>query len=168
MVGLRIFFPDMWVKTVADIDLEALVRRGIRGLILDVDNTLAAYKQRCPEVHTRAFADRAQKAGLKLRIVSNNFGARVGTFARELGISAYPLAFKPLRHKLLRASRDMALSPQAVAVVGDQIFTDIYGGNRCQMMTILVDPVAQKESLLYRVRRQAERWVLSQWEREKG
>ncbi len=157
---LRWLRPSSQVSTVYDIDLTALRARGIRGVILDLDNTIVPWGAREVSPKLPVWIAAAREADLQLCIVSNNMGNRVTAIARRLGLPVVAGALKPRRRALRRAITVMGTSPEATALVGDQLFTDILGGNRLGLYTILVRPQSRKEFVLTRLVRLVERFLL--------
>jgi len=157
---LRWLRPASQVPTVVDIDLIALQTRGIRGIILDLDNTIVPWGTREVSPLLTGWISRAQNAGLRLCIVSNNMGARVTGIAAALGLPIVTGALKPRRKALRRALSVMGTTPEATALVGDQLLTDILGGNRLGVHTILVRPQARREFVGTRLARLVERLLL--------
>ncbi len=159
--GPGLFVPDAVAERVSDLVPEALAARGLRGLIVDLDNTLARWNdERCaPEVVTWLGALR--QAGIAVCVVSNNGPERVGAFCR--GFEDLPWianARKPTRQAYGRALQRLAVPPGQVAVVGDQVFTDVFGGKRAGLMTILVRPLGRREFPLTKAVRVVEAWWL--------
>lgn len=145
---LRDFFvPDEWHPSVYHIDLERLARRGVRGIVLDLDNTLVAWGADDPPEELRAWVRRVLSLGMRACIVSNNSSARVQSFAAALGVPGIPKAVKPRRAAFRRAMAVMGTGPAETVVVGDQVFTDVFGAKRLGLYTILVEPVARREFL---------------------
>lgn len=157
---LRWLRPASQVATVYDIDLVALRARGIRGVILDLDNTIVPWGARRPAPELPGWIAAARAADLRLCIVSNNMGSRVTGLATMLGLPVVTGALKPRTKALRRALTVMGTTPEVTALVGDQVFTDILGGNRLGLHTILVRPQSPREFLLTRLARIVERVVL--------
>ncbi|MGI6360815.1 MAG: YqeG family HAD IIIA-type phosphatase [Bacillota bacterium] len=139
------FTPDLFVKTIYDIPLERLREMGIRGLIFDLDNTITMHDQL--EISSRALKwfKTLKEQGFKVCILSNNSGGRVKESADIMGIECVSRAKKPRRQGFYRAFETLGTKPQETAMVGDQLFTDIWGGNRAGVFTILVEPISSKE-----------------------
>ena len=157
---LSLFAPGLWVDSVFDIDLDGLLRRGIRGLVFDLDNTIVRWGTAEVTEELKALFVRALSLGFRACILSNNFSGRSQRIADELGVKAIGNAMKPSRRGFLRALRLMELRPAEVAVVGDQLVTDILGGNRSGMFTILVNPLWKKELAYTRFVRRIEKAIL--------
>lgn len=156
----RILLPNQQLDTIFDIDPDQLKENGIRGIITDMDNTLVPWSDRTVYPKLAEWFEMLKKRGFKLCIVSNNSRDRGGQIARELEIPAIWYAVKPRRQAFRRAIEQMNLTPEQVAVVGDQIFTDVLGGNRLNLYTILVKPISEKEFLWTKMMRLLEKLIV--------
>ncbi|GAA0137817.1 YqeG family HAD IIIA-type phosphatase [Paenibacillus sp. YSY-4.3] len=136
------FLPKLRVNSVFDIDLESLYAQGYRGIITDLDNTLVGAKAPLATPELVEWFEKVKKFGFKLVIVSNNNLDRVSKFATPLNIEFVHAARKPLGSAFHRALSMMGLAPKETIVVGDQLMTDVYGGNRLGLFTVLVLPIA--------------------------
>ncbi|HHV98082.1 MAG TPA: YqeG family HAD IIIA-type phosphatase [Clostridiaceae bacterium] len=160
---LEKFFPKLMVDKIQDIDLDLLKKNNIKGMILDIDNTLVASHVKEADENAVEWIERAKSSGFKMCIVSNASRKRVVKFNEKLKLFAIYRALKPGSKAYKKAARLMDLELDQVAVVGDQIFTDVYGGNRIGMYTILVKPIHKKESILVMLKRYPEKLVLSKY-----
>ena len=144
---LHIFYPKMYVPSILAISPEELKQQGITTLLLDLDNTIVRrdIDKFTPEI--KAWLIGMRQKGFKLCIVSNNGSARVSALADPLQIPWVVRALKPLRRAFIKGIRLVEAAPEETAMVGDQIFTDILGGNMMGMFTILVKPMPGKEFL---------------------
>ena len=161
---IKILQPKLFVQSVYDIDLARLAARGMRGLILDLDNTLVGWNQPEASQELVEWLGRVKARQLKTCIVSNNLGDRVERFSRRVGVMAIAKAAKPRRRAFREAMRKMGTHQQQTAVVGDQVFTDIFGGNRLGLFTILVKPLNERELWTTQLVRHIERAVVSRQE----
>ncbi len=160
MFQFRRFTPDYCLPSIFEIPLPELRQRGVKALIFDLDNTLTDHDN--PEFPPATLSWLAHLAACDLRacLLSNNRGQRVDQAARKLGIPFVANACKPRRSGFLRAFNLLEVKPAQAAVVGDQIFTDIWGGNQAGAITILVNPVSGHELWGTRhISRRAERLV---------
>lgn len=149
-------YPKIYLKNVQEITYEMLKENGILGVILDVDNTLIDYYKNMPEGVLEWCIDLKQK-GIRFCIASNsNKKEKVEMVAKKLDIPYVYFAKKPLKKGLITASRKMEIESNKVAVVGDQIFTDILGANRVGMFSILVEPIEEKDILITLIKRPIE------------
>ncbi|MBQ4100620.1 MAG: YqeG family HAD IIIA-type phosphatase, partial [Oscillospiraceae bacterium] len=116
-------------------------------------NTLTTHDNPVPNERVLAWLDDMRAKGFSLVIVSNNNEARVSEFAKTLDLPFVYHAQKPRRGGLLNAAKNMGLNPSEVAVIGDQIFTDILGANRAQMISILVVPFYIESMIFFKIKR---------------
>lgn len=129
-------------KTIYDIDPAALARRGVRLLLADLDNTLVPYGVPLPDEKLKGWRDELAAHGVTLFILSNNrHESRPRTFAQALDVPYIGHAGKPKTASFVKAMEQMGVAPEQTAIVGDQIFTDVLGGNRAGVATILVKPI---------------------------
>jgi uncharacterized protein len=154
------FGPDRFAPRLAAVDLEELHGRGFRGLIVDLDNTLMGFRQTELEAEHLAWVAAAHERGFRLVMVSNNFTDRVTGVARQLGIDCVPNALKPLPFGMLRAVRLLGVPRRQIAVVGDQLFTDVLSGKLCGLYTILTEPIEAKDFPVTKIFRFFERLML--------
>ncbi|MGE5328904.1 MAG: YqeG family HAD IIIA-type phosphatase [Deltaproteobacteria bacterium] len=153
------FFPDMEVHKVEDISMDDLRQNNIKAVILDIDNTICEWKME-PSENVKAWLGLLKRNGIQICLVSNNKRYRVEKVGRILGINSIHNACKPCGKAFLSAITIMGVTPQQTAVIGDQIFTDIYGGNRLNMLTVYVRPICEKDYLFVRMKRPFERYIL--------
>lgn len=140
-----ILYPNQYFEKVEQITISFLQKNKIKALILDVDNTLIDYNRTMKE-SIIYWAKDLKKQGIKLYILSNtNHKEKVEEVANKLEINYRNLAQKPFKSGFLKVQQELQEKPENIGVVGDQIFTDIIGGNRCNMYTILVDPIDKKD-----------------------
>jgi HAD superfamily phosphatase (TIGR01668 family) len=159
--------PEQVVRSVFDIDLEALRARGVRGIIADLDNTLVGARTPAVSPEMAEWLNRVRREGFRIVIVSNNRRARVSACAGPLGIPFISSARKPFSRSFRQALGLMELSAEEVAVVGDQLLTDVLGGRRLGLHTILVSPIApREEGLTTQINRWIERWARSRLHRK--
>lgn len=156
--------PRARMHSIYDITPDYLRERGIEGLVLDIDNTLTTYGCRAPEPHTTAWIETMRQAGIKLCILSNGGRERVSQYNESLRLPFRFRAMKPRRGGFAWAAEQMELPPARIAVIGDQLFTDVAGGNAAGMYTILTDPFAEDEMWLVRLKRILERPILRRLE----
>ena len=138
-------YPKLYLNKVEDITVEILSENKIKALILDVDNTLIDINKNLSK-DIIDWTMNLRGHGFRLYILSNtNHKEKVEGVARKLGIPYENFAKKPFKSGFLRVKEKLQLEAEQIAVVGDQIFTDVIGGNRCDMYTILVDPISEKD-----------------------
>lgn len=142
---LSLLQPREAVASIYEIDIDGLFDRGMRGLLTDLDNTLVEWNAPEAPACLLEWLAKVQAKGFKVCILSNNESERVSAFANAIGVLAIHKARKPRVKAYLQALALLGIEPQQAVMVGDQIFTDILGGNRAGLYTILVDPIAEKE-----------------------
>lgn len=163
----RHFVPSEYVKTVFDITPELLTSKNIQGIITDLDNTLVEWDRPDATPLLIEWLTSMKDAGIQVVIVSNNNELRVKSFADPLGIPFIFQARKPMGRAFRKALAIMNVKKEQVVVIGDQMLTDIFGGNRNKMHTILVLPVAKSDGFFTRFNRLVERRIMKKL-KEKG
>ncbi len=154
------FGPDRFAPRLHDVSHEELEAAGIRGLIVDLDNTLLGFRETELAQEHIDWVARAHDRGFRIVMLSNNFSERVRTLAAQLDVACFPNALKPLPFGFLRAKRCLGMRRREIAVVGDQLFTDVLGGKLCGLYTILTEPIESKDFAVTRVFRFFERVML--------
>lgn len=160
------FYPDLMTDSVQNIDLDELFKNNIKGLILDIDNTLVPNRMKEADEKAVKWIENIKNIGFKICIVSNASKKRVIKFNERLKLDAIYRASKPGSKAYKKAARLMGIGAKEIAVVGDQIFTDVFGGNRIGMYTILVKPIHKNEILYVKLKRLLEKYVLKKYEKK--
>lgn len=142
---LRFVTPDAVVDTVDQISAAWLTRWGVRGLVLDLDNTLVPWNTADVSVSVGVWVENLAAAGIASCVLTNNYTRRATEVADLLKIPIIKAAFKPSPAAFRGALRVMSLPAAQVAVVGDQLFTDVLGGKLAGMRAILVEPLSARE-----------------------
>lgn len=155
--------PDDVIEHIAQITPEFLAARGLRGLLLDLDNTLVPYGSYDEAGEMLAWANDLRGAGIRLYLLSNATGQRAAFWLSRLGFEGVGLAGKPNPRAYLRAVRALNLLPKQVGMVGDQVFTDVLGGNLAGLHTVLVRPLAVNALPHTRLARKLETVVLRRY-----
>lgn len=158
---LKKFLPDEHVENILDIQPEMLKKRGIKGLVTDLDNTLVAWNEPNITPQLIAWFSSLKKAGISVMIMSNNSEKRVKLFSHPADIPYIFRARKPLPFAFKRAMRIMNVKKDELVVVGDQLMTDVWGGNQVGAHTILVAPIASTDGWATKLNRHLERFILS-------
>lgn len=153
-------YPDEYGMKFINIDFKRLHKQGIRAVILDIDNTMLPYYVPEPDAVLKLAIQRIRKAGLDAYIVSNGRKERVERFNQNLGLPYICRAKKPSSKGFTEALKTLGCQPEQIAVIGDQIFTDVWGGNRMGMYTIMVSKVVKKDEWITAIKRPLEKIVL--------
>ncbi|MFD1362986.1 YqeG family HAD IIIA-type phosphatase [Lentibacillus salinarum] len=164
---LKYFLPTEHVKSIFDIHPESLKTRNIKGIITDLDNTLVAWDVADATPEIAEWFKRMKAHNIKVTIISNNKWERVKIFSEPLNAPFLFSARKPLSQSFKRAAKEMELSKDDIVVIGDQVLTDVLGGNLAGFHTILVVPIVQTDGKVTRLNRKIERKILS-YMRKKG
>ena len=160
-------YPDLYLNSVIDINATLLKKNKLEALILDVDNTLIDYYKNLID-GAEDWCENLKSEGIKCIILSNsNKKEKVETVAKKLGIKYIMFAKKPLKSGFKRALEKLEMKPEQVAVVGDQIFTDVIGAKRMKMFSILVKQVGEKDIFITKVKRPIENAIIKKYLREK-
>ncbi len=160
-------YPKEYLNSVKDISIDLLNKNNIKGLILDVDNTLISLDKKMP-AGISEWAKSMKNSGIKICILSNsNKLDKVESVAKIIEVPYIFFGKKPLKSGFLRAKNLLKLENENIAVVGDQIFTDVIGANRCNMFSILVKPIEEKDYLITRIKRPIEKIIIKMYEKNK-
>ena len=154
------FHATVALRSVLQIQPGLLRQYGIRGLMLDLDNTLTTHDNPAPAEGVLSWIGLMRQAGIAMMIVSNNRPHRVQPFATALGLPFVAEGAKPLPRGFRLAQKRMQLPFSQLAVVGDQIFTDILGANLCGVKSIYVRPIQYENKGFLRVKRWLDRQLL--------
>ena len=163
---LELLVPDEYAASVFDIDLERLKKRDIDGLIIDIDNTLVRWGAKTADRRVVEWFARLEELGFRACLLSNNTKDRVVKFTGAVRIPAVYRAAKPGKRAFRKAMAAMGKTPSTTAVIGDQVFTDIYGGKRLGLYAVLVMPIDEKEFITTRLVRKLERVFLDRLVRQ--
>ncbi|MFE8703244.1 YqeG family HAD IIIA-type phosphatase [Cytobacillus sp. FJAT-54145] len=164
---LKQFLPDQHVKSIFEITPAELKDKGVKGIITDLDNTLVEWDRPNATPNLIKWFEEMKKANILVTIVSNNNENRVKAFSDPLNIPFIFQARKPMVRAFNKALKDMGIKKDEAVVIGDQLLTDVLGGNRGGFHTILVVPVASTDGFVTRFNRRIERRILN-WFRKKG
>ena len=160
------FVPEYRFETFDCATADFLISKGIKGIVLDVDNTLEPYENPLPTERVVAWLDSLSQNGIKAAIVSNNDSERIDLFNKDLGLPAYSKSGKPFKKKVLRAMSDMGTTHENTILMGDQVFTDVWAAHNTGIPAILVPPIKDKTDLLTKFKRLLEKPVLKKYERK--
>jgi len=155
--------PKYYYDTVFDVPYDVLWQNEIRGLIFDIDNTLAPYSESQPSAKTVALIKRLQRIGFKVSLLTNNTNKRLELFTKPLGLPGFANAAKPLTRGVRKAMKQMGTKKGYTAIIGDQILSDIWAGKNAGLTTVLVKPISNQDFFFVRFKRLIERWLLRKY-----
>ncbi|GAC1579477.1 MAG: YqeG family HAD IIIA-type phosphatase [Candidatus Elarobacter sp.] len=157
---LNFFRPTRWTPRITSIDLGELRGRGIRGVIIDLDNTIVGFRSLVPLAEDAAWVRQAKALDVRVAVLTNNGTPWAAEIAKDLGVPCIPRARKPLPHGFRRALHLLEVTAEEAVVVGDQLFTDVLGAKLAGLEVILVDPIVRHDPWNTRPLRWLERLVL--------
>ena len=158
--------PDYLFDRFDQVTPEFLSSLGIRGLLIDIDNTLAPYEEPEPNERVRKWVHDMRESGVTVILVSNNHAPRVERFNRELGLLAFHDCHKPSKKRLLRIAEKGGAALSETAALGDQVFTDVWGARMIGVRAILVPPIRDKKTLFFRFKRALEAPILRRFHKK--
>ena len=155
------FQPTYRFDKVENIPYSLIEKDNIKLIMIDMDNTIIDYSNREYSKEIKEWTERMNRNGLKLYILSNSFlGKQVKTIAKELGMKYYYSAGKPFLKGFITIQKKEKINKENILMIGDQIFTDIWGGNRFGIKTILVKPINSRERIHTKFKRPFENIIL--------
>lgn len=157
---MRLLRPDCLIARVSEISLEQLWQKGIRSLLIDVDNTIAVWNEQVVPVDIENWLAKARARGFSIVLISNNHASRIKPLAERLQVEMLATAGKPRRHAFWRAAALVGMEYRRCAVIGDQLMTDTLGANRAGMYSILVTPLHGNEFWGTKINRRLEQMIL--------
>lgn len=160
--------PDYMFENYREITPAFLHSIGIRALLIDIDNTLAPYEQDEPDDRIREWFEELKQNGIVAALVSNNHAPRVELFNQSLGLLAYADSKKPSKRTLVRAMKELGVSADETAMLGDQLLTDVYAGKHTGLRALTVPPIKDKTNLFFRFKRWCERPFIRKYAKEHG
>ncbi len=157
MILEKMLLPELMLPRFCDLTPELCELRGIRGLICDIDNTLATYDDITMPEETERWAERMAAAGIGLAFVSNNTAERVREFIGGRDICGFPDAHKPSTRYLREAAEAIGCADGGAAVLGDQLLTDCLAAHRAGLPAVIVPPIKDRTGAFFRFKRYLER-----------
>ena len=157
------FYPDYYCNKVTDITIDVLEKNKIKGILLDVDNTLIDFDRNLLE-GAKEWVVQMKENNIQCMILSNsNKVDKVTAVAEILKLPYIYFATKPFKRGFKKAKAQLGLENENIAVVGDQIFTDVIGANRNKMFSILVNPIAKKDIWVTKLKRPIEELIIKSY-----
>lgn len=156
---MRWVHPHHVARSIHDVDYEALLREGVQAIVYDLENTLCRWRTWELDPPAWALLDRLAKQEVRLAVLTNASLPTSHPLAQAFqtrGIVLVTSARKPLRRGFQAALARLCVPPQRAAMVGDQLLTDVLGGRRAGMLTVLVEPLDAEESMFTKLNRRIE------------
>ena len=162
---LNKLYPDTYLDSIDDIDFEMYYKKGIRGIVSDIDNTLVPHGAPADEHKIKVF-EKIHGMGIDTCLISNNKKLRVEPFAKAVNSKFIYDAHKPSRESYKKAMELMNTDKESTLFIGDQIFTDIWGANRTGIETVMLKQIDKKEEIQIILKRIPEKLILWLWKRK--
>ena len=162
------FVPEYRYNTFNEVTVDFLKSIGVKGIVLDIDNTLEPYEHPTPGEDVVSWLDSLRKNGISAAFVSNNDKERVELFNAELHLPAYYKAGKPFKKRIHMAIKDMGVLPEETVLMGDQVFTDVWAAHNAGIRAILVPPINDKRDIFTKFKRLLEKPILKKYEKRNG
>lgn len=162
---LNKLYPDTYLDSIDDIDFEMYYKKGIRGVVSDIDNTLVPHGAPADEHIIKVF-EKIHGMGIDTCLISNNKKLRVEPFAKAVNSKFIYDAHKPSRESYKKAMELMNTDKESTLFIGDQIFTDIWGANRTGIETVMLKQIDKKEEIQIILKRIPEKLILWLWKRK--
>ena len=154
------YIPDVYQKSIYTIDYKKLANRGIKCLLFDLDNTLVPASIKESNKKLRGLFKELKEKEFDVYIFSNSPKSRVKVFADDLEVKYYASTRKPFKRVLVKHLYENDYNESEVAIIGDQLLTDVLCGNSVGITTVLVNPISQKDFVLTRFTRILERKIM--------
>ena len=159
MSFLHMFYPDEYLDSTYEIDFDLFYKKGYRGVIFDIDNTLVPHGAPA-DARAEALFSHLESIGFSCCLLSNNQRTRVELFNKNIGVNFIEDAHKPSVKSYQKAMKMMGTDTENTLFVGDQLFTDVFGARRTGIHSILVKPIHPKEEIQIVLKRYLEKIVL--------
>ncbi len=154
---MKKFTPNYYAKNIYEVSADFYLKHGIKTLLVDLDNTLASYRELEPSDTTINFVRNLEKAGIKVLLASNNSGKRVKRYGELLGVPYISGARKPFAFKLRKFLKEQGAELSSTLMVGDQILTDVFCGNTLGVKIMLTDKLVEEDQWTTRINRLLDR-----------
>ncbi len=166
MILVDLFIPDIYQKSIYDIDYQKLKNKGIKCLLFDLDNTLVPVNDNMPSKKVKELFAYLEN-DFKVIIISNSNKKRLLPFKENLNVDVAAEARKPFKKKYLKIIKMYNLKEFEIAAIGDQLLTDILGANKVGITSILINPIGVYEKLCTKINRLFESVVYKSLKRKK-
>ncbi len=155
------FVPDIYQKSIYYINYDKLFKKGIRCILFDLDNTISPSHVNVPTKRLKKLFDELRDKGFKIIIMSNSPKHRIEPFKNYLNVDACSFSLKPRSNKYEKIMEKFSYKPTEIAAVGDQLITDIYGANKLDITSILVNPLTSRDFTVTTFNRIVEKFIFN-------
>ena len=157
---MKLLTPTIYYKDIYIIDYQKLKKQGIKCLLFDLDNTCVGYHEKLPTKKLEELFNKLKKMNFQVIIFSNARKKRIEPF-KKLSIICHPLSKKPLKFNFKKLMKKYNYKKEEICIIGDQLFTDVLGGNRVGIMTCLVEPLTKDDFIITKIFRKIENHIKS-------
>lgn len=164
---IKSLVPKYSIKNIFELNIDTILEKGYTNLFLDLDNTLDSYKTLLPSDRVKKFINECKEKGITPYIVSNNNSDRVINYGKELDIEVFSSMKKPFKKRLNKLIKEKNIDKSKTLMIGDQIFTDVWGGNNLDIVTILVEPIVKEDQFVTKIKRPLEKIVKKKIKKKK-
>jgi HAD superfamily phosphatase (TIGR01668 family) len=155
--------PNLIVDSVFDITPELLLSKGMKGLLLDIDDTLVAHGGYEVNNELYEWLKKMKENGIEVMLISNNTRKRVSGFAKLFDLPYISRSFKPFTFPFNKAKRQFKLKSSELCMVGDQIFMDVLGANNAKVFSVLITPLSTRKGITIKARRFLEKPIIKRY-----
>ena len=160
------FMPDVYQKSIYYINYDKLWKKGVRCLLFDMDNTITPAHITKPTKRLKRLFDELKAKGFKVIIFSNNPKYRIEPFKSFLNVDACAFALKPSKEKYNLIMERFKYKHTEIAAIGDQLLTDIYGANKLDITSVLVNPLTERDHTVTWINRLLEKMIFNSLEKK--
>ena len=153
---MKLLIPKMYQESIYTIDYDKLKNKNIKCLLYDLDNTCIGFKEKLPTKELEELFKELTKKGFKVIIFTNARQKRVVPFVK-LHIICHASSRKPFKKNFKKIMKQYRLAKEEICIIGDQLFTDILGGNKVGINTCLVNPLTEEDLIFTKIFRMLEK-----------
>jgi HAD superfamily phosphatase (TIGR01668 family) len=150
---MKLLKPNIYQKDIFSINYDKLLKQNIKNLLFDIDNTISSTKDKVPSKEVKELFNNLKEKGFKVFIITNALKKRATKFQESLNVKTYHFSMKPSPRNYNKLIKENNLKHNECAAIGDQIYTDIKGANNLGILSILVDPISNKEFITTKINR---------------
>ena len=162
------FKPNFIVSEITDVSVDFLKSNNIEALLLDVDNTLSvAHGVKTLREGVPEWLYQMSESGIKMLVLSNASKKRAKAFADTISLDCVGLALKPLPFGYIKAIKKFGIKRKKIAMIGDQLFTDMLGAKMSGIKTFWVTNITPEPNFIFKIKRKFERILLKRWKNER-
>lgn len=159
-----IFYPKSYFNKIVDIDVNFFIEKNIKAVLLDIDNTILDKRHNMVQ-GLEEWVKTLKENNIKICILSNtNKKKKAQNLSDKLEVPFIYFAKKPLKLGFKKAKKILEIEDnKTIAVIGDQVLTDVFGANRCKMYSILVKPLKKEDIFVTKINRLIEKQILKSY-----